>query len=226
MAKKNTAKEEANVQEEPKVVNPEGENETQAPDNQAAEEDNTVEVHIEGSNGKEQDQSEGGQEGGEVTEEPDELALLKAEVEKARQEVVELKDKNLRLRAEFDNFRRRTRKEALDFREYASEEMITALLPFIDDFGRTMGAMEKTDKLSSLKEGITLVNGKLWNILEKKGVKILDPMGEEFNLDYHEAIHSIPVEEEEKKGKVLDVVEKGYQLKDKVIRYAKVVIGE
>jgi len=156
----------------------------------------------------------------------DEMSLLKAQLDAAHKDAIEWKDKHFRLMAEFDNFRKRTRRESESFREYASEETMSALLPVLDDFERTMSAMEKTDNLSSLKEGVTLVNGKLWNILDKKGLKVIDAMGSDFDLDLHEAIHSLPVEEEDKKGKVLDVVEKGYKLKDKVIRYAKVVVGE
>ncbi len=156
----------------------------------------------------------------------DEVSLLKIRLETVQKEAVEFREKHVRLMAEFDNFRKRTRRETENFREYANEEMMTALLPVVDDFTRTMTAMEETDNLASLKEGISLVNGKLWNILEKKGLKTLNPLGEVFDMEYHEAIHSLPVEEEEKKGIVLDVVEKGYQLKDKVIRYAKVVVGE
>lgn len=156
----------------------------------------------------------------------DEMSLLKAQLDAAHIEATEWKDKHFRLMAEFDNFRKRTRRETESFREYASEETMSALLPVLDDFERTMSAMEKTDNLSSLKEGVSMVNGKLWNILDKKGLKVIEAMGSDFDLELHEAIHSLPVEEEDKKGKVLDVVEKGYKLKDKVIRYAKVVVGE
>ena len=211
MAKKNKAKE----KEAANVTQPEVENEAQGTEDQ-----DQVEVSANDENGAAE-----GYENGEA-EELDELSQLKMDLGKAQQEAAELRDKNLRLMAEFDNFRKRTRKEAATFREYASEEMMTALLPVIDDFGRTMAAMDKTDNLSSLKEGVTLVNGKLWNILEKKGLRKVEAMGADFDLEYHEAIHSLPVEEEDKKGKVLDVVETGYQLKDKVIRYAKVVVGE
>lgn len=210
MAKKNKAPEKETVLED---LTAEGE--VQAADNEVENADN----------GKEENGVEVEIEGGEE-EELDELSLLQAELNKARQEAAEAKDKHVRLMAEFDNFRKRTRRETESFREYSSEEMMTALLPVIDDFGRTMAAMDNTDNLASLKEGVSLVNGKLWNILEKKGLKVLEPLGEPWSIDYHEVIHSLPVEEEEKKGKVLDVVEKGYQLKEKVIRYAKVVVGE
>ncbi len=213
MARKNKAKEKKTV-EEPKVA--------------SAEVEGVENQHEHEGNGAKGEEGNAGAEGkdGSTGEPLDEMSLLKIQLETAQQEAAEARDKHVRLMAEFDNFRKRTRREAESFREYANEEMMTALLPVVDDFARTVTAMEETDNLSSLKEGVSLVNGKLWNILEKKGLKPLNPVGEEFDLEYHEAIHSLPVEEEEKKGIVLDVVEKGYQLKDKVIRYAKVVVGE
>lgn len=156
----------------------------------------------------------------------DELALLKAANEKLAAELEESKAQYLRMLAEFDNFRKRTRREAEAFREYASEKLLTALLPVLDDFNRTLVAMEKTDNLASLKEGVVMVNDKLFKVMEKEGLKSLDAMGKDFDSALHEAIHSMPVDDEDKKGKVLDVVETGFRLKDKVIRYAKVVVGE
>lgn len=156
----------------------------------------------------------------------DELALLQENNKKLQQDLEESNGKYLRLMAEFDNFRKRTRREAEAFREYASEGLMKALLPVLDDFGRTFTAMEKTDNLASLKEGVVMVNDKLVKILEKEGLKPLESLGKDFDSELHDAIHSLPVDDEEKKGKVLDVVEKGYRMKDKVIRYSKVVVGE
>ena len=109
--------------------------------------------------------------------------------------------------------------------EYASEKVLSALLTVLDDFDRTLTAMEKTDNLSSIKDGITLVTNKLHRTLEKEGLNLIDCQDADFDSSLHEAIHSIEVPTE-KKGKVLEQVEKGYRLKDKVIRYAKVIVGE
>ena len=188
MAKKNKTKKKEAAVEDPKTTQPEVENEAQGAEDQHEHAGNEA-----GENGA-SGEGEAGAEG----EGLDELSLLKIQLEKAQKEAQEAKDKHVRLMAEFDNFRKRTRREAESFREYANEEMMTALLPVVDDFGRTVTAMEKTDNLASLKEGVSLVNGKLWNILEKKGLKTLEPLGEAFDLDYHEVIHSLPVEEEEK----------------------------
>lgn len=137
----------------------------------------------------------------------------------------ETQDLYVRLMAEFDNFRKRSRREMDAFREYASETVLSALLPVLDDFGRTLTAMEKTDNLASIKAGISLVTEKLHKTLEKEGLNEIKATGTPFDSSLHEAIHSIEVEEG-KKGTVLEEVEKGYRLKDKVIRYAKVIVGE
>lgn len=148
----------------------------------------------------------------------DELAAAKTRAQEAT-------DQYLRLLAEFDNFRKRSRREYDSLQEYASEKVLSALLPVLDDFDRTLTAMEKTDNLSSIKEGITLVTNKLHRTLEKEGLNLIECAGEPFDSKLHEAIHSIEVPDE-KKGIILEQVEKGYRLKDKVIRYAKVIVGE
>ena len=190
--------------------------------------DNTVPVNVEVvekedvegvvGNGSEAEEQAGDSDDG--------LALLQQDNERLQKELEESKGQYLRLMAEFDNFRKRTRREAEAFREYASEGLMKALLPVLDDFGRTMAAMEKTDNLASLKEGVVMVSDKLNKVLEKEGMQPLESLGKDFDSELHDAIHSLPVDDDEKKGKVLDVVEKGYRLKDKVIRYAKVVVGE
>lgn len=150
---------------------------------------------------------------------------LEKELEAARKRAEEASDQYIRLLAEFDNFRRRTRREMDSFREYASESVLKSLLPVLDDFDRTMTAMEKTDNLASLKEGVTMVADKLQKALAKEGLNLIEAKGEDFDSELHEAIHSMEVPDE-KKGKVLEEVEKGYRLKDKVIRYSKVIVGE
>lgn len=162
----------------------------------------------------------------EATEETlDGLAAMRAEMEAAKARAQEATEQYLRLMAEFDNFRKRSRREYDSLLEYASEKVLVSLLPVLDDFDRTLTAMEKTDNLSSIKEGITLVTNKLHRTLEKEGLNLIEAVGESFDSTLHEAIHSLEVPEEQK-GKVLEQVEKGYRLKDKVIRYSKVIVGE
>lgn len=150
------------------------------------------------------------------------------EAEALKQEIGELKDKYLRLYSEFENFRRRTSREKLDLINTASEELITALLPVIDDFERAIRAMsekEMEDNKTSL-EGVQLIFNKLKYTVEQRGLKAMNTdKGDEFNAEIHEAITKIPVEDEDLKGKVVEVLEKGYYLHDKVIRFAKVITG-
>jgi molecular chaperone GrpE len=160
-----------------------------------------------------------------VREGDDALATLQLELEAAKARAQEASDQYVRLLAEFDNFRKRSRREYESLQEYASEKVLTSLLPVLDDFDRTLTAMEKTDNLTSIKEGITLVTTKLHRTLEKEGLNLIDTQGADFDSGLHEAIHSIEVEDAQK-GKVLEQAEKGYRLKDKVIRYAKVIVGE
>ena len=155
----------------------------------------------------------------------DGAAALRAEMEAAKARAQEATEQYLRLMAEFDNFRKRSRREYDSLLEYASEKVLVSLLPVLDDFDRTLTAMEKTDNLSSIKEGITMVTNKLHRTLEKEGLNLIEAVGAGFDSNLHEAIHSVEVPAEQK-GKVLEQVEKGYRLKDKVIRYSKVIVGE
>jgi molecular chaperone GrpE len=139
--------------------------------------------------------------------------------------VEELNDKYLRLFSEFDNYRKRTIKERIELSRTASEEVIVSLLPVLDDFERAQKSFEITDNVNVLKEGLQLVYTKFRSLLTQKGLKEMNSSGEVFDTDFHEAITQIPAPSEEMKNKVLDEVEKGYLLNDKVIRYAKVVIG-
>lgn len=150
---------------------------------------------------------------------------LRVELEAAKKRAQEATDQYLRVLAEFDNFRKRSRREYDSLLEYASEKVLSALLPVLDDFDRTLTAMEKTDNLSSIKDGINMVTNKLHRTLEKEGLNLIDCQDADFDSALHEAIHSVEVPAE-KKGKVLEQVEKGYRLKDKVIRYSKVIVGE
>ena len=133
----------------------------------------------------------------------------------------ELNDKHLRLFAEFENFKKRTAKERMDLYKTAGESVLTALLPVLDDFERSIKANKKQED-----EGVVLIYNKLKSILETKGLKAMeDPIGQELNTDYHEAITNIPAPSDDMKGKIIDLVEKGYFLNEKVIRYAKVVVA-
>lgn len=135
-------------------------------------------------------------------------------------------DKYLRLSAEFDNFRKRTLKEKMDLMKNASESVIVSFLPVIDDVERAIKAIETSNNLETTKEGINLIYNKFKDFTKQNGVVEMEAKGLELNTDHHEAITKIPAPTEELKGKIVDVVQKGYMLNDKVIRYAKVVIGE
>lgn len=139
--------------------------------------------------------------------------------------VNELNDKYLRLYSEFDNFRKRTLKEKIDLSRTASENVILELLPVLDDFDRAIASMASTDNIEAIKEGEQLIHAKMKAIFASKGLQEIKSLGEDFNTDFHEAITSIPAPSEELKNKVLDEVQKGYTLYDKVIRFSKVIIG-
>ncbi|MEQ9426699.1 MAG: nucleotide exchange factor GrpE [Cyclobacteriaceae bacterium] len=152
-------------------------------------------------------------------EETQEEVSLEAEIE-------EQKDKYLRLYSEFDNFRRRTAKEKLDLVSTANESLVVDLLPVVDDFERAIKASEDKQDSATAKEGLDLVYQKFIKILEQKGVKPIGTKpGDDFDDEQHEAITQIPAPEEKLKGKIVDVVEKGYTLNEKVVRFAKVVTG-
>lgn len=137
------------------------------------------------------------------------------------------KDKFIRLFAEFDNYKKRTTKERLDQIKYSNKDMVEALLPVLDDFDRAIKELEKDDKSADALEGIKLIYNKLFNTLKEKGVSIIEVNpGDDFNIDLHEAITQIPAPDQNLKDKIVDVVQQGYLLHDKVIRYAKVVVGK
>lgn len=148
-----------------------------------------------------------------------------SEEEKLKAEVATLNDKFIRLYAEFDNFKRRTQKERTDLLKTANKEVIVAMLPVLDDFERAEKALANVTDVAAVKEGIAIVHHKLKNILAQKGLTEMEAIGQPFDADVHEAITSIPSPSEEGKGKVLDQMEKGYLLNQKVVRFAKVIIG-
>lgn len=156
----------------------------------------------------------------------DQLADLQEEVEELKIQLQEQKDKFLRLYAEFDNFKRRTAKERLDLIRTAGQDIISELLPVLDDFDRAEKSLHDTQDFQTATEGFLLIREKLFKRLEAKGLKLMDSQGKDFDPDLHEAITEIPAPKDDLKGKVVDVIEKGYQLGDKIIRYAKVVVGK
>lgn len=152
-------------------------------------------------------------------------ADLHQEVETLTARVAELEDKNLRMMAEFDNYRRRTNKEKLALMETAGEKIFTEMLALVDDFERAQAAMQKTEDIESLRSGIELIHQKFISFLDKHDVHAIETENADFNTDEHEAVTTFAAGED-KKGKVIDCTQKGYKLGEKVIRFAKVVVGE
>jgi molecular chaperone GrpE len=160
-----------------------------------------------------------------ITETPVEIAENEKKTEDLSAKVLELNDKYLRLYSEFDNYRKRTIKERIEFSKTASEEMIVSMLPVLDDFDRAFKALPENADKDHFIEGMELIYSKFKNILVQKGVEEIKTTGEVFDTDFHEAITNIPVENVEMKGKIVDEVQKGYLLNGKVIRFSKVVVG-
>ncbi len=183
--------------------------ETQSPDNGNGKAD-----HVETGDKKEDKKKRG---------KKDKKETKIAELE---QKLQELSDKHLRLQAEFDNFRRRTVKEKAELIRSGGESVLVSILPVIDDFERAIGSMTEIPDDDAAKEGILLIYSKFKEFLQQNNVKEIEALHQEFDVDHHEALTKIPAPEEELKGKVVDVIQKGYTLNDKVIRFAKVVVGE
>jgi molecular chaperone GrpE len=142
------------------------------------------------------------------------------------EKLAEMQDKYLRLSAEFDNYRKRTLKEKMEMSKYAGEELLKDILPVMDDFERALKHMETSGNCEGIKEGIDLIYVKLSDFLKRNGVKEIESLNSNFNVDLHDAAAKIPVAEEDKKGKIVEVILKGYYLKDKVLRHSKVIIGD
>lgn len=151
---------------------------------------------------------------------------LEGALEKEKQAKTELENKYMRLIAEYDNYRKRTLKEKMELRQSANEKLLFEILPVMDDFERAIKAFEENNKAEAAFEGVKLIYGKFADFLKQQGVTSIDAMGKEFNTDAHEAVTKIPVEEKKQKGKVVDVIQKGYYLNEKILRYSKVVVGE
>ncbi|CAA6802886.1 MAG: Heat shock protein GrpE [uncultured Aureispira sp.] len=157
-------------------------------------------------------------------EEPVKEESKLSETERLQKELGEMKDKYLRIYAEFDNYRKRTSKERQNIIKLAAKDSLGALLPAVDDFGRAIRLAEDSEE--KIPEGVILIYNKLFKALEQQGIKEMETTGQDFDPELHEALTKIPAPSEELKGKVIDTIEKGYYLNDKIIRYAKVVIGE
>lgn len=148
------------------------------------------------------------------------------ESDNLKKENEELKDKYLRLYSDFENYKRRTTKERIELFRMAGQEVLKSLIPVLDDFERAEKSFENATEISSISEGLKLVSAKLINTLEQQGLKSYKSIGEKFDSDLHEAITKIPAPSKNLRGKVVDEIEKGYKLQDKVIRFAKVIVGE
>lgn len=155
----------------------------------------------------------------------DKKSKSKHDKDELQQKYDELNDKYLRLYSDFDNYRKRTMKERLDLQKNATQDLIVELLGVLDDFERAMKAFEQHKVYGETAKGVELIYSKLKKILEQKGLEPMNSMGKEFDTDFHEAITNIPAPSEDLKGKVVDVIQKGYLLNGKIIRFAKVVVG-
>tara|TARA_B110000438_G_scaffold275350_1_gene296260 strand:- start:2550 stop:3185 length:636 start_codon:yes stop_codon:yes gene_type:complete len=162
-----------------------------------------------------------------VLDQEQEQVIELSREEQLEKEVAELKDKHLRMFAEFENFKKRTAKERIDLFRNAGLDFFESMLPILDDFDRASKHREESDNTEELAKGIDLIQSKLIGILEQKGLKSMESsIGKAFDTDFHEAITQIHAPSKDMKGKVIDETEKGYLLNDKVIRYAKVVVGQ
>lgn len=148
------------------------------------------------------------------------------QLEEKQKEVDELKDKHLRLSAEFDNYRKRTLKEKAELIKNGAEKTLVAILPILDDFERALKNMEASEETKAMREGVELIFNKFHKILNQEGLQVIETDGKEFDTDYCEAIALVPAPSEEMKGQILDCVQTGYMLNDKVIRHAKVVVAQ
>lgn len=151
---------------------------------------------------------------------------LVKDLEEVQKEVEDLKDKHLRLSAEFDNYRKRTLKEKAELIKNGAEKTLTAILPILDDFERALKNMEASDETKAMREGVELIFNKFHKVLNQEGLQVIETEGKDFDTDFCEAIALVPAPTDEMKGKILDCVQTGYMLNDKVIRHAKVVVAQ
>ena len=151
---------------------------------------------------------------------------VEEQLEKAESELLDMKDKHIRLQAEFDNYRKRTLKERMELLKTAGESVLIGILPVIDDFDRAIQSLDSVEEESHVKDGVKLIYNKFQDFLKQNGVKEIEAKEQTFDTDLHEAITTFPAPTEDLKGKIIDVIQKGYYLNDKVVRHSKVVIGE
>ncbi|WP_454896773.1 nucleotide exchange factor GrpE [Alloprevotella tannerae] len=151
---------------------------------------------------------------------------VEEQLQKAQEKIQHLKDNHLRQLAEFDNYRKRTLKEKAELILNGGEKVITAFLPILDDLARAQENIEKNQDYNTLKEGVDLIVKKLYKVLGEQGLSVIEAEGQPFDTDYFEAVALVPVEDDAQKGKIIDCVQTGYKLNDKVIRHAKVVVGQ
>jgi molecular chaperone GrpE len=177
-------------------------------------------------NGAEQEKNDTAQEEKEENSQEPQEETVEAKLAKSEAEAADLKDRLLRQMAEFDNYRKRTMKEKAEIILNGSAGVVTDILPVIDDLERAIANSAKSEDYNALKEGVELIYNKLMHILEQKGLQKISPKNEPFDTDFHEAIAMIPAPSEDLKGKVLDCAIDGYKLNDKVLRHAKVAVGE
>jgi molecular chaperone GrpE len=190
---------------------------------QKAEQAKAEPVEVKKGNEKTADPNQNGEESQKVKEEVEQEVNPLVELQN---QLDEAKDKYIRLSAEFDNYRKRTQREKMDLIKYGSEDVMKAILPLVDDFERAIKHSQTATDVDALKQGLVLIHGKFAEFLKNNGVHVIEAEGKELDTDMHEAITKIPAPSDELKGKIVDVVEKGYKLNDKVIRFSKVVIGE
>jgi molecular chaperone GrpE len=185
--------------------------------------DNKDNTETKNNTASEDKQSSENQAGTSVDSTPDNVV---AEIRAAEEKLAEMQDKYIRLSAEFDNYRKRTLREKMDMSKYAGEDLLLKIIPIMDDFERALSHMDNATDCTAMKSGIDLIYNKFGEFLKQNGVKEIESVNSNFNVDLHEAVAKVTVNEEEKKGTVIDVVQKGYYLQDKVLRFSKVVVGE
>ncbi|MBK9390859.1 MAG: nucleotide exchange factor GrpE [Bacteroidetes bacterium] len=160
------------------------------------------------------------------TEESPSTDKVEKELKETVAKLAEMQDKYIRLSAEFDNYRKRTLREKMDLSKYAGENLLLKIIPLMDDFERALKHMDDGTDSAAMKNGIDLIYSKFNEFLKQNGVTEIEALNNSFNVDIHEAVAKVPAGEDDKKGKVVDVLEKGYYLQDKVLRFSKVVVGE
>lgn len=198
---------------------------TNAPDGEVIQIENLNDLHTD-SNELHSNSNESDSEIPELQPDCQELpTIMKSDFDSLQQRFDVLNDKYLRLVAEFDNYRRRTSRERLDLVKTAGEEMIQGILPVLDDFGMAQESFTEATDMVAIREGVELIHRKLHKFLESKGLQPIETVGLPLDTDLHEAVSQLPAKEKKQKGKIIDVLQQGYLLNGKVIRYAKVVVG-